>query len=127
VKALAFGSRTTIYLEALTRLLEATLDTIFNKTDINLKPEQNIVIATGIIEDVFKSINKHASVPIPRGNFMQRAVGHDLNTNLAWNLPVEQDSMDNRKDSLFYTKIISIDRHPIISSKIVVPLTASLD
>lgn len=101
VKALAFGSSTTIHLESLTKILEASLDLIFIKTDVANKPEQNTVIAAQIIEEVFKDVNRHATTPLPRGNFLQRAVSYDLNTNLAWTLPVDQDVQGNYRDSLF--------------------------
>ena len=76
-------------MESLTKILEATLDLIFNKTDVANKPEQNTAIAAQIIEEVFKDVNRHAQTPLPRGNFMMRAVSLDLNTNLAWTLPVD--------------------------------------
>ena len=80
-----------------------------------------------IIEEIFKSINKHASNPLPRGNFMIRSVSHDLNTNLAWHLPMESDSMGNYKDSLYNFKNVNIDKYPSISCKVVVPIDAPMD
>jgi hypothetical protein len=47
VKALAICSKTTnVYLESLTKVAEASLDTIFDKTDVNGKLETNISQAT---------------------------------------------------------------------------------
>jgi hypothetical protein len=47
VKALAICSKTTnVYLESLTKVAEAALDTIFDKTDVNGKLETNISQAT---------------------------------------------------------------------------------
>jgi hypothetical protein len=127
VKALAFGSHSTIHLESLTCILEATLDTIFSKTDINRTTDQNIAVATQIIEEVFKSINKHEETILPRGNFLKRAVSHDLNTNLDWNLPVESDVSGNYRDSLFHHKEIIVDKFPNICSKVLVPIATPID
>jgi hypothetical protein len=54
-------------------------------------------------------------------------VSHDLNTNLAWNLPVDSDSSGNYHDSLFYQKEITVDKYPSICSKVVVPLDTPMD
>jgi len=40
---------------------------------------------------------------------MLRAVSHDLNTNLAWNLPAEHDSQGNYRDSLYYSFDINVE------------------
>jgi hypothetical protein len=58
---------------------------------------------------------------------MLRAVSHDLNTNLAWDVPTEHDSHGNYRDSLFYSFDINVEKNPGISSKIVVPLATPLD
>lgn len=95
MKALAFGCHSEVHLESLTCLLESTLDTIFNKSDASLPTELNMDIANNIIAEVFQAVNSHANDNLPRGNFMARAVSADLNTNLAWNLPVTSDSLGN--------------------------------
>lgn len=58
---------------------------------------------------------------------MLRAVSHDLNTNLAWQVPEEHDVAGNYKDSLYYSMDISADKYPTISSKVVVPLATPMD
>jgi hypothetical protein len=58
---------------------------------------------------------------------MIRAVSHDLNTNLAWDIPAEEDIEGNYRDSLFHSFEINVDKQPGISSKIVVPLADPLD
>lgn len=58
---------------------------------------------------------------------MLRSVSHDLNTNLAWHLPQEQDIAGNYKDSLYYSVDINVDKYPTISSKVVVPLATPMD
>ena len=58
---------------------------------------------------------------------MLRAVSHDLNTNLAWDVPVEQDIFGNYRDSLFHSTEMTVDKFPAISGKVVVPLASPMD
>lgn len=127
VKALAFGSHSPVHLESLTCLIEAALDTIFGKTDVNRTVEQNVAVATQIVEELYKSVNKHTQTSVPRGNFITRAVSHDLNTNLAWNLPVNSDAFGNYRDSLYFQRDFTVDKYPSISSKVVMPLATPMD
>ena len=58
---------------------------------------------------------------------MIRQVSHDICTNLAWNLPVKNDSVGNYRDGLFFTQQIYVEKIPTLASKVVVPISATMD
>jgi len=70
VKAIAIGSTNKLFLEPLTKILEQTLDMIFNTQVISDSLEANIARSRVIVEDTFVRVNKELLSLENLGNFM---------------------------------------------------------
>ena len=60
VKALAVGSREKSILEPLTKLMESTLDLIYESQNLDDPVEKNVERYTAIISEMYKSVNAHS-------------------------------------------------------------------
>ena len=72
VKAISIGSTNNLLLEPMTKILEQTLDMIFNAQVISDSLEGNIARTRVIVEDTFVRINRELLSIENLGNFMQR-------------------------------------------------------
>ena len=118
-KALAFGSRNKVVLESLSQLIEVTLDAIIGTTDLTVPHDTNLAEYRKIIEKVFCSVNEKASqMFFDRGNFLERAVSLDYNTNVAWRSSKRNDkailSERPSADSLYQSVTVTIDHDPVL-------------
>ena len=70
-KALAFGCRNKVLLEPFSQLIQVTLDSIIDVTDLTASADDNLAKYHQIIAQVFTQVNKVADrLLVDRGNFI---------------------------------------------------------
>ena len=86
VKALAVGCRQKVMLEPLSKMIESTLDLIYDAQNLEDPVEKNVERYTAIISEMYDAVNSHSKyLLLNRGNFMIRSINLSLNMNAAWN------------------------------------------
>ena len=69
-------------LEPLSKMIESTLDLIYDAQDLADPVEKNVERYTAIISEMYNAVNSHSEYLLRnRGNFMTRSINLDLNIN----------------------------------------------
>ena len=61
VKALAIGCRQKVMLEPLSKMIEITLDLIYDAQDLKATPEKNVEAYTAVISELYRCVNAYSS------------------------------------------------------------------
>ena len=74
-----------VMLEPLSKMIESTLDLIYDAQNLEDPVEKNVERYTAIISEMYDAVNSHSKyLLLNRGNFMIRSINLSLNMNAAW-------------------------------------------
>ena len=125
VKALAVGCRQKVMLEPLSKMIESTLDLIYDAQNLADPVEKNVERYKAIISEMYNAVNAHSEYLLRnRGNFMTRSINLDLNINSA--LSGKEESKEDR-DSLYHMAKVTSEKQPLLNTEILIPLATPPD
>ena len=95
-------------LEPLSKMIETTLDLIYDAQNLADPVEKNVERYKAIISEMYNAVNAHSEHLLRnRGNFMTRSINLDLNINSAFN-GKEESKVDG--DSLYHMAEVTSEK-----------------